>query len=311
MWQIVTSSQTANSGTSAQAARESIALRAELDELIAAVATLAPQQANRVPTRQLSAAAITRPTPTAAAPNVLYFPPPNALSDEVISGLEIPRSAQVPAEPALAPAVREQLLKLRTTILLAAEQRQLRTVLLCSADPGALVAPLAAQLSQLLAEYERLKIAYLEVVEDVPETALRKKVLPFGYTFQIRHTRQPNLCEIASSLGTVRLTDWLKWWSPTLVLQEMRKRFDLVVISAPSITLHSEVALLASAVDGVILTATEHVTTQADLLAAQQQLDAAQAHILGVTLAQSPPGSSPFATVKSRVRELLGAVVKS
>ncbi|MFN7931359.1 MAG: hypothetical protein U0Y68_26200, partial [Blastocatellia bacterium] len=276
-----------------------------LDELLTAVAALTPQQAS--PPGQTVAPARTAPT------NVRYFPRPAdaPVPDDCISVLEIPRAANVPAEPPLAPALREQLSKLRTTVLLAMERRQLRSVLLCSADPTASTAMLAAQLSQLLAEYERLKIAYLEVIEDVPETALRRKVLPFGYTFQLRHTRLPNLCEIASSLGTVRLTDWLKWWSPTLVMQELRKRFDIVVVSAPAITRHPDVALLAAAVDGTILTAIENVTTQAQMAAAQQQLNTAQASILGVTLEPAPPLPSALATVKSRVREMIGAVVRN
>lgn len=304
MWQVVTSSSTANA---ARADLEQVALHTELDELIAAVAALTPQSTG-LPTRWAA-----KPTPVFTAtpkPRPVPLPATAPVGNDCFHLLEIPRAANAPAEPTLAPAVREQLLKLRTTILLAAEQRQLRSVLLCSADPLSSVTTLAAQLSQLLAEYERLQIAFLDVVEDVPETALRKKVLPVGYTFQLRHTRRANLCEIASSLGTVRLTDWLKWWRPKLVLQEMRRRFDLVVISAPAITQHPDVALLASAVDGVILTALENVTTQAQLAAAQQQLTAAQAHILGITLEQAPPAPSALAAVKARVREMMGTVVK-
>jgi hypothetical protein len=211
----------------------------------------------------------------------------------------------------LAPAARAQLLNLRTTVLLAAEQRKLRSVLLCSADPAETAAVSAVPLSQLLAEYGRLKVAYLDVIEEDRDPTYRKKVLPVGYTFHIRRTKLPNRYEIASSLGAVRLEDWLQWWKPKVVLQEMSKLFDLVVINAPSITTHSDVALLASAVDGVILTAIENVTTYAHLAAAQQRLEAAQACILGVTLLQQEPSPSAFSTVKARVRELIQTVVKS
>lgn len=312
MWQVITAShlQGNHPWFDALGGWEQALPQAEIDELIEALATLAP----RSTTLAVPPARLPKPLPpliAEAAPpqNLLYFSRRLPANAEVISELDIPRAAHLSPDPPLAPALREQLLKLRTAILLAAEQRQLRSVLICDADTLETAASVATDLSKLLAEYERLKVAYLEVSEDVP-TPSRKKVLPFGYTFQIRQTQIPNLSEIASSLGAVRLNDWLHWWSPTVVLQEMGKLFDIVLISAPSITTHPDVALLAGAVDGVILAATEHVTTYASLEEAQQLLQAAQANILGVTLNQAPPATSALASVKSRVRELLGAVVR-
>ena len=316
MWQVVTASQLQEQTQwlNAFAEVEQGVMRSEIDGLLAVLAAFTPRPTSLArrstpPPHNLPAQMAQIPG-SAAPPKLLYFAQKTALpvNGEVIDVLEIPRVANAPAEPPIARELREQLLKLRTTILLAVEQRQLRSVLLCGADPAAPAASIAAQLSKLLAEYERFKVAYIEV-EGEPSPQQRK-VLPFGYTFQIRQTKTANRCEIASSLGAIRLTDWLKWWSPTVALQELGKRFDLVVISAPSITAHSDVALLAGAVDGVILTATEHVTTYASLAEAQQRLHAAQAHILGVTLHQASTTATP-ASVKARLRSLLKTVVKS
>ncbi len=316
MWQVVTAShiEGQNQCSAARGGWEQRLPVSEIDELIEALATLAPPSASLVAQPTRVPKTFSSSVPAAPPPqNLPYFSRKAAVAvnDEVISQLEIPRAANAPAEPPLAPAVREQLLKLRTNILLAVEQRQLRSVLICSADAAENSASVTANLSKLLAEYERLKVAYIEVIEDDRPLTSQRKILPFGYTFQIRQTKVPNLSEIASSLGPVRLNDWLQWWSPAIALQEMGKLFDVVLISAPAITAHSDVALLAGAVDGVILAATEHTTTYASLAAAQQQLRAAQAHILGVTLNQAPPAVSPLAAVKSRVRELIEAMVKN
>lgn len=290
MWQIVTSPQQFEMF----ADDERGLFGSEIDDLLAALAALQPmrQSQNLLPFKARKSAG---------------KPAQRARADAAFSALEAPRKANAPEAPPLPRDVREPLLKLRATIMLATELQGLRSVLLCGAEPADGATNMAAMLSQLLAEYERLKIAYIEVSEEAPDPLLRRKVLPIGYTFQIRRTRKTNLYEIASSLGAVRLDDWLRWWNPSVVLQEMNKIFDLVVIHAPSITTNPEVALLAAAVDGVILMATENVTAYASIDAAHKRMRAANARILGVTMHQQPATPS----VTTRVREFIAAMVKS
>jgi hypothetical protein len=293
MWQVVTSPQP----FAMFADSERGLFGGEIDDLLAVLAAFQPA-----------------PLPARQPQNLLPFKARNGTGktarlprpDEAVNPLETPRPANAP-EPARLPRdVRESLLKLRATIMLAAELQGLRTVLLCGAEPADGTTHVAATLSQLLSEYERLKVAYIEVSEEPPDPMLRRKILPIGYTFQIRRTRKANLYEIASSLGTVRLEDWLRWWNPAVVLQEMNKMFDLVVIHAPAITTNPEVALLAAAADGVILVATENVTSYASIDAAHKRLRAANARILGVTMQQEPAAPS----VTTRVREFIAAMVK-
>ncbi len=294
MWPVVTSRQPFEMFS----AWESGLLGGEIDDLLAALAAL-------------------QPMPPRSARNLLPFKSKNgarpaalpAPADEVISTLEIPRSVNAPMPAPLPREVREELLQLRTTILLAAEAQGLRAVLLCGAEAAEDTNDIAAQLSQALADYDRLKIAYIEVRGDAQDPLLRRKVLPVGYTFQMRRTHKANLYEIASSLGAVRLEDWLRWWNPAVVLQEMKKMFDLVVIHAPAITTNPDVALLAAAVDGVILVATENVTSYASLDAAQQRLRAANARLLGVTTNQSP--AAPRGSATARLRKLFTEWVKN
>ena len=225
-----------------------------------------------------------------------------------ISSVEIPRQVNAPDEVPLSLGVREELLRLRARVLLAAETQQLHSVLMCGAEPQRGGISIAASLSRLLAEYERLKVAYIEVVEEPSPVAGRKQVLPGGYTFQLRHTRTPNLYELASSLGAVRLDDWLRWWNPVAALREMKQMFDLVIIHAPSITTNPDVALLAGAVDGVILVATKNVTSYASIVEADKRLRAAQANILGVTLTQESSATPAFSTVRKRLRSLMNLI---
>ncbi|HEX4945911.1 MAG TPA: hypothetical protein VFZ34_04585 [Blastocatellia bacterium] len=293
---------------------------AEIDELIAVVTNWNPVAVPALlPPRKPPDE---KPQSSLAPTNVLHFKKkvapavnPQAIGAtihaDVISTLEIPPAPNSLVAAAPTPELGEQLHRLRTTVLLAIEQKQLRSVLLCHADAAGIPPEVGAHLSELLADFARLKVAYLPICEDRAGTLSGRKVLPLGYTFQIRRTPQPNRYEIASSLGAVRLEDWLQWWRPSVVLREMERVFDVVVISAPSITTHPDVALLAGAVDGVILMATENVTSYEQLQQATQALQQAQAKILGVTLQQSPATTSTFSAVAARVREMFDSLAGS
>ena len=195
MWQVLTSPQQFE----VFAESERGLFSSEIDDLLAALAALQP-----IPARQPRTLSPFKATTGDEKVT------PLTRTREIISTLEIPRTVNAPDNSMLPPEVREPLLNLRATIMLAAEREGLRSVLLCGADAQATTA-IAAHLSQLLAEYERLKVAYLEVSEESPTPTVRRKMLPSGYTFQLRRTRQTNLYEIASSLGVVRLDDWLRW----------------------------------------------------------------------------------------------------
>jgi hypothetical protein len=292
MWTVVTSQQSFEM----LPAPKGGLLGGEIDELLAALAAL-------------------QPAPTRSARKVLPFKAKNGShpitpltqADEVTLDISRPVNAPVPAP---CPSnEREPLRQLRAAILVAAETQGLRTVLLCGAEATDDATDIGARLSQSLADYDRLKVAHIAVRGEPQAPANRRKVLPLGYTFQLRRTQKANLYEIASSLGAVRLDDWLRWWNPTVVLQEMKKMFDLIVIHAPAITTTPDVALLAAAADGVILVATEHVTSYAGLETAQQQLRAANARILGVTTNQLPV--TQRGSTAARLRKLMAEWVKS
>ena len=286
----------------------------EIDELVEVLGNLKPEARQIIPT-SIVAQTVKTPTPpvdySIPSKQLLQAKSTNqnavAAASRIFNELAVPRQADAPEPSPLSPETREQLLKLRATIMVEAEQRKLRSILICGAAPDVSAQPVAADLSQLISEYKRLKIAYLEVSE-TSASMHRSKVLPADYSFRIKRTRTQNLYEIASSLGAVKLDDWLKNWTPSVVLGELEKMFDLVLIYAPAVTSHPEVALLAGAVDGVILVATENVTSFASLGEAQQRLRSAQANVLGVTLNKARSTPSPLSVVKSRMRGLMNFI---
>lgn len=317
MWQVVTAQPSQWSSAHLAAEREFPA--SEIDDLLEALGKLMPQNRRQlfpVQTRKANgqAPALAPPVKKQAAPNTVHpisatISPRNVacVPGEVLNSFAMPRNVQTAPQPLLSSELRAQLNELRATILLAAKSQKLRTVLLCGADANDHARHLTVNLSQLLAEYERLKIAFIEVM---PANNAHQGAVPraqIDYTLQIRRTRQTNLFEIASSRGAVQINDWLQNWEPQIVLGEMQKMFDLVLISTPAITACPDVALLAAAADGVVLVTTENVTPYASIEAAQQRLQSAQAKILGAVMHKQSAAPSTLAIVKSQVRELLNS----
>lgn len=68
------------------------------------------------------------------------------------------------------------------------------------------------------------------------------------------------------------------------LLSELRDSFDYVIIDAPPIGAYSDASVIASKVDGTVLVVREGYTDKREALYAVEQLRAAGAHILGVTL---------------------------
>ncbi len=317
MWQVVTAQPSQWSSAHLAVEREFPA--SEIDDLLEALGKLTPQTARRMFPVQTRKANVQVPSlvppakkpvaPNTARPVSTTIPPHNAtrVPSEVLNSFALPRKVQSARQTLLSPELRAQLNELRATILVAAKSQNLRTVLLCGADANDHAQQLTINLSQLLAEYERLKIAFIEVLPASSASHAASSRSQIDYTLQIRRTRQANLFEIASSRGTVQINDWLQNWEPQLVLSEMQKMFDLILISTPAITACPDVALLAAAVDGVVLVTTENVTSYASIEAAQRRLQTAQAKILGAVMHKQSDAPSKLAIVKAQVRELMNS----
>lgn len=278
---------------------------ADIEALIQALDSLGerPRPVEHLPARRSEDEAFeVHPAIPERADNVLFFPGcaltgPAAREDSAVahqavgSALSpeiIPRPALPPPEPPLPAPVQAELIRLRTTVMLAAQTKGHRAVMLCGAEAAETdnAEFIAVHLSRLLADSEWLKVAFIRVgaETEVPPQRLTR----FDYAFLIRRTRRANLYEVTSTRGQVTLADWLRCWEPAQVIRELKRKFDLIVIAAPPVTSVPEVALLAEAVDGVILAATENITSYADIEQSGQILSTAQTSVLGVTLAPPP-----------------------
>ena len=196
----------------------------------------------------------------------------------------VPKAAAI-TPPSTPREVREELLELRAEVFHLARTKGLQTLMICGVESGVGTSFVAGQLSRLLAEFIRLKIAFLTVIPN-----REKKISRFGRRtelqpqihFLLRRTELPNLAEIASSNGNISLSEFLGSCETSEVIRQMKEEFDLIVIDAPAIDSFSETALLAALMDGVVLVAEPHVTPLRRLDRAYNRLDKAHANVLGM-----------------------------
>lgn len=207
----------------------------------------------------------------------------SALPVENFVPVIMPRTV-APLSPPLPHEVREELLELRTEVMQATRTRNLQTLMICGVESGVGTSFVAGHLSRSLAEYAQMKVAFLTLVasreKKVSWLARRSVALPLQLL--LRRTELPNLIEIASSNGTISLTELLCHCSTAEVLRQIKAEFDLIVIDAPTIAMYGEAAALAALMDGVILVAEPDVTLLRRVDRAHRRLRKARAEVLGM-----------------------------
>jgi len=181
--------------------------------------------------------------------------------------------------------LREEFRRLRGSVLLAAESRRLQVVLVCGVEPGDGASFVAGNLSLALAEFDKLNVGRFELAGEATCAPVEvSSQAQEGYQLTLRRTEIPNLREITTPQGGIKLHDLLRLCDIPAMVEKLRSRFDYVLIDAPAVTAHAEVVLLASQVDAVILVAQQDETKHAQLEAARSALEGARAQVLGVVL---------------------------
>jgi len=184
----------------------------------------------------------------------------------------------------LPPELRDEFKRLRNAILLATEAHRSQVLLICGVAPGDGASFVAKNLSLTLAEFDKLQVARFEVATPTSEGGSQIIEGASSYQLTLRGGDAANLREVASVQVNVSLNDLRSHCHIPAMMEKLRSRFDYVLIDAPAIGAHSEVALLAAQTDGVILVAQQNETKCARVEEARATLQSAQAKILGVVL---------------------------
>lgn len=188
--------------------------------------------------------------------------------------------------PGLVPAPwREEFAQLAGVIKQARESQRLQVLAVCGAARGDGASFVAHNLSLAMAEGSALRVARFEIRESSrawPETVRHNTDEHFQIA--IRRTPVANVSEITTLHGGVTLAQLLRGCDTSVLLDMLRKRFDVVLLDLPAVTVEGEAAQLAAQADGVMIVAQQEGERRSPIAQARMLLAEANANILGVVL---------------------------
>ena len=190
--------------------------------------------------------------------------------------------------------IAEQFRTIRTNITFAAPDIELKTILVTSSTPGEGKSTNAANLGVVFAQ-ESKKVL-------IVDTDMRKPTL--HYTFGMFNTvgLSTLLSKRSELKGAIQETpivgldiltsgaippnpaELLSSKTFDMLLIEMKKYYDIVILDAPPLLSVSDAQVLSHKCDGTLLIIHSGVTEKEEVLKAQSMLVASQAKILGVIL---------------------------
>lgn len=191
--------------------------------------------------------------------------------------------------------VSEQFRTLRSNITFSAVDKEMKTILVTSALPGDGKSTISANLATLFAQ-DGKRVLFIDA-------DMRKPTVQ--YTFSLTNaaglstvlTQQrlagevireseisPNLHIMTSGPIPPNPAELLGSRSMTVLMNDMAQQYDLIVFDAPPVLSVTDAQLLANKVDGTLLVVNTGVTEKENIEKAKDQLENAQARILGAVM---------------------------
>ena len=198
--------------------------------------------------------------------------------------------------------VAEAFRSLRTNLQYAALGSPLRILTVTAAGPdegkSSITANLAVALAQggtrVLAVGADLRRPALHRAFDLDHRVGLTSVLMGRMSLEeaVRHTEPWGVDVLPSGPLPPNPAELLGSRQMAALLEEMRQRWELVLLDTPPVVALSDAALLAARSDGVLLVVTAHQTPRDVVVAARRQLEQVGARILGVVLNRVRPSES-------------------
>jgi capsular exopolysaccharide synthesis family protein len=184
--------------------------------------------------------------------------------------------------------------RLRTNLLMLAQDRPLHTLLVTSAEPGEGKSTIVANLACALAEAGRkvilvdgdLRLPSIHTIFDLPNqvglSSLLKQRISIDAALQ--HTSVPGLQVLSSGPAPANPAELLDSARLRALIARLVERSELVLLDTPALMAVNDGAVLATAADGVILVVGRARSREEVVRAARKQLAAVKVRALGVVV---------------------------
>ena len=199
-------------------------------------------------------------------------------------------------------AQEEAFRRLRTNLFTQDQEAPLKTLMVTSAAQGEGKSTVVANLALAIAQSRRkvvvvdsdLRLPALHTLFNLPNEIGLSSVLKQGATLDeaIQNSHLPRLHVLTSGPLPSNPAELLGSPQMTAVLWELAQRFDVVLLDTPALLPVADAAVLAPAVDGVVLVAGRAQARKDDVQAACQQLADVKARVVGLVMNRSQQNGS-------------------
>lgn len=220
--------------------------------------------------------------------------PGNRLNGKSAAGAEGPVDASVVTAAHFHSAGAEAYRTLRTNLLFSQSAHRLRTLMVTSSAPAEgktttstnLAATFAQQgMRVVLVDCDLRRPRVHEVFGTDSEPGLTHLVLSYAsFADAVRPTQVENLSVLPAGVLPPNPSELLGSDAMARVLEELRARFDLVILDTPPVLLAPDASILGAGADGVLLVVRAGVTERSAVKQTVQQLATVGAHLLGTVL---------------------------
>ncbi len=211
------------------------------------------------------------------------------------------RIAPIAADQAPGSQRAEAYRRLRTNLQFhdgASEQRRrAKVIVVTSAVLGEGTSATACNLARTLAEGSQVMLIDANLRHPQVETYFDLEPGPglttvltgrLMWPFARRTLREVPLDVLPSGPVAPRLGELLTWRGMDHLLDDLRTRYDFVIIDVPALLPVSDAAAVAARADGVVLVVRYRRTTEEQVAAAASALDAVSAPLIGTVLSMTP-----------------------
>jgi capsular exopolysaccharide synthesis family protein len=184
--------------------------------------------------------------------------------------------------------------QLRTRLLALSRDTRLQTLLVTSAEPNEGKSTVVSNLALTMAQYGRnvvlidadMRLPTVHKIFDMPNTYGLSSVLNQEMELDdaLQMSRIPGIQVLTSGPTPSHPAELLGTPQMSTLIEELSRRYDMVLVDAPAFLAVTDAAILASMVDGVLLVVGRSTAREETVQAARQQLLGVKARPIGVVV---------------------------